>query len=55
MAYYGLGQREVADRALNELIRQFPDEAASFIAENYAWRGEIDAAFEWLNRAKNER
>jgi hypothetical protein len=36
------------------LIEKYPDEAASFIAENYAWRGDLELAFEWLNRAIEE-
>ena len=55
MAYYDLGQRAASDRALNEMIEKYPDVAASFIAENFAWRGEIDPAFEWLNRAIEEK
>lgn len=55
MAYYDLGQQEASDRALNELIEKYPDEAASFIAENYAWRGDLDEAFEWLDRAIEEK
>jgi tetratricopeptide (TPR) repeat protein len=55
MAYHDLGQHAAADQALNALIDGHADEAASFIAENYAWRGEIDLAFEWLNRAIEEK
>lgn len=55
MALYDLGQREASDRALNELIEKHPDETAAFIAENYAWRGELDPAFMWLNRAIEEK
>ena len=55
MAYYDLGQLEAAEEALEALIESHAHEAASFIAENYAWRGEIDQAFEWLERAKTEK
>lgn len=55
LAYYDLGQHDAADRTLKELIEKYPDEAATFIAENYAWRGEVDPAFEWLDRAIDEK
>jgi len=55
MAYFDLGQLEASNQALNELIEKYPDEAAAFIAENFAWRGEVDPAFEWLNRAMEEK
>ena len=55
MAYYELGQFEASEQALDALIEGHAHEAASFIAENFAWRGEIDRAFEWLDRAKKEK
>ena len=55
MAYYELGESEASDQALEALIEGHSHEAASFIAENFAWRGEIDPAFEWLGRAKREK
>ena len=38
-----------------ELIKGFQDEDAYQIAEIYAYRGETDKAFEWLERAYNQR
>ena len=55
MAYYDLGRMEESDRTLNALIEGYANEAAAFIAENYAWRGDIDEAFEWLDRAITEK
>ena len=55
MAYYDLGQVAASDEALDELKALHADEAASFIAENHAWRGEIDQAFKWLDRAIDEK
>jgi len=55
MAYYDLGRIEESDQTLNALIEGYANEAAAFIAENYAWRGELDPAFEWLNRAIDEK
>ncbi|MEJ2402159.1 MAG: hypothetical protein P8Y52_12310, partial [Xanthomonadales bacterium] len=55
MAHYELGQTEASEQALEALIDGHAHEAASFIAENFAWRGETDQAFEWLDRARNEK
>ena len=54
MAYHDLGQKEASDQALVVLKDSFSGEAAAYIAENHAWRGEIDSAFEWLDRAIDE-
>ena len=54
MAYHDLGQAEASDMALSKLKETYADTAASFIAENYAWRGEIDLALDWLDRAIEE-
>ena len=54
MAYYDLGQEETSEELLSKLTEDYADMAASFIAENHAWRGEIDQAFVWLNRAIDE-
>jgi TolB-like protein/cytochrome c-type biogenesis protein CcmH/NrfG len=54
MAYHDLRQAEASDMALNKLKETYADTAASFIAENHAWRGEIDFAFDWLDRAIEE-
>jgi adenylate cyclase len=55
LAYYDLGRMEESDQVLNALIKGYANEAAAFIAENYAWRGDIDSAFEWLDRAIAEK
>ena len=47
------GRREEADRALAELKNSYTDIADYSIAEIHAHRGEIDAAFEWLERGFN--
>ena len=54
MAYHDLGQAEESDTALSALKEGHADSAAAFIAEVHAWRGEIDSAFEWLDRAIDE-
>jgi tetratricopeptide (TPR) repeat protein len=44
-----------SDAALNELIKNEAELAAFQIAETYAYRGEKDKAFEWLERALRQR
>jgi TolB-like protein/cytochrome c-type biogenesis protein CcmH/NrfG len=55
MADYSLGNREASDRALTEFIKQNGTPLAYQYAEVYAWRGEKDKAFEWLNTAYRTR
>ncbi|MEE9158705.1 MAG: tetratricopeptide repeat protein [Gammaproteobacteria bacterium] len=54
MAYYDLGQAEASVAALAALKEGYADDAAAFIAEVHAWRGEVDASFEWLDRTIDE-
>jgi len=51
MAYHALGQTTEADAALNEVIDTYEREAAYNIAYVFAYRGEADQAFEWLDKA----
>jgi len=44
-----------SDAALTRLIESSADTAAYQIAEVYAYRGEKDRAFEWLERARRQR
>ena len=44
-----------SDAALNELIKNEAELAAFQIAEAYAYRGDRDRAFEWLERARRQR
>jgi len=48
LAHYARGDRSTADAALAELIAKDRNFLAYQIAEVYAWRGENDKAFEWL-------
>jgi len=48
LAHYARGDRSGADAALAELIAKDRNVMAYQIAEVYAWRGETDKAFEWL-------
>jgi TolB-like protein len=51
LAQYARGDRSVADAVLAELIAKDRNFLAYQIAEVYAWRGETDNAFEWLQIA----
>jgi tetratricopeptide (TPR) repeat protein len=51
LAYDASGRKKESDAALAELIEKFQADMAFQIAEVYAFRGESDRAFEWLDRA----
>ena len=51
MAEHTLGNAEQSQQALDELRRLYSSVAGYQIAEVYAWRGEKDEAFDWLDRA----
>jgi TolB-like protein/tetratricopeptide (TPR) repeat protein len=52
LAQHTLGHAEEARAAIDELVRTNAVQAADYqIAEVYAWRGEKNGAFEWLDRA----
>jgi tetratricopeptide (TPR) repeat protein len=55
LAYHALGRKKESDLALAELVANHHAEAAYQIAEVYAFRGEVDRAFEWLERAYAQR
>jgi len=50
-AYQVIGDRERSDAVLANYIEQFGQEFPVDIAALYAWRGDVDLAFEWLQRA----
>jgi TolB-like protein len=51
MAYHALGREAESDSALAEVIRKYAKEMPYNIAYVYAYRGEADRAFEWLEKA----
>jgi TolB-like protein/cytochrome c-type biogenesis protein CcmH/NrfG len=55
LAYHALGRKKESDAALAELIAKYQAPIAFQIAEEYAFRGEADRAFEWLDRAYAQR
>jgi TolB-like protein/Tfp pilus assembly protein PilF len=55
MAEHALGHARESQQALDQAIARFAQEAAYQISEVYAWRGERDKAFEWLDRSYRQQ
>jgi serine/threonine protein kinase/predicted Zn-dependent protease len=55
MAYSALGRRADSDGAVQSLEDKFASTDAYAIAEAHAFRGDIDLAFKWLDRAYSQR
>jgi serine/threonine protein kinase/Flp pilus assembly protein TadD len=55
LVYYAMGKKKDADDELAELIKGYSDASAFQIAEIYAYRGEKDKAYDWLERAYKQR
>jgi tetratricopeptide (TPR) repeat protein len=51
LAQYSLGHPQQSQAALEALIREHSADEPYTIATVFAWRGERDKAFEWLDRA----
>jgi adenylate cyclase len=51
LAYYALGQKRQSEAALREPKAKYAETMPYQIALVHAYRGEIDEAFEWLDRA----
>jgi tetratricopeptide (TPR) repeat protein len=51
MAYHALGQKADSDAALAALIAKYEKDAPYNIAYVYAYCGDADKAFEWLDKA----
>jgi adenylate cyclase len=51
MAYHALGRKADSDAALAALTAKYEKDAPSNIASVYAFRGEADKAFAWLDKA----
>jgi TolB-like protein/Tfp pilus assembly protein PilF len=51
MVYYSLGLRAQSDAALADLVAHQAKDWPYNIAYVFAWRGETDRAFEWLDKA----
>ena len=55
LAEHKLGHAKESQKALDELIAGYGQDYAVQIAEVYAWRGEKEQAFAWLDRAYAQR
>ena len=55
MIYYALGRASDSDDALALLEREHAEGNGYQLAEIHSVRGEIDQAFDWLERAVDER
>jgi serine/threonine-protein kinase len=55
LALHDLGRERESQRALDELIAAHGQTSAYHVAEVYAYRGDRDKAFEWLDRAYAQR
>jgi adenylate cyclase len=54
LALHSLGRQDEADLATAKFLKEHTDGPFQ-AAEIFAWRGELDTAFEWLERAYKER
>jgi TolB-like protein/Tfp pilus assembly protein PilF len=54
IAEHDLGHAKESERALQTLIARYAHLGAESIAQVYAWRGEPDQAFDWLERGFRE-
>jgi TolB-like protein/DNA-binding winged helix-turn-helix (wHTH) protein len=55
LAYHALGREQESNSALGDLIAKHGSTAAFQVAQLYAFRGESDKSFEWLERAFKTR
>jgi TolB-like protein/DNA-binding winged helix-turn-helix (wHTH) protein/Tfp pilus assembly protein PilF len=55
LAYFRLGRTADADAALAQLIKSYGAYSPSAVASAYAYLGESDEAFKWLDRAYTEK
>ena len=55
LAYHALGRGQDSTAALGALIAKYGADGAYQIAQVYAYRGESDKSFEWLERAYKQR
>ena len=55
MTLWAMGRRDESEQRLQELIDHWADVGAAQIAELYAFRGDADATFSWIDRAIEQR
>jgi serine/threonine-protein kinase len=51
LAQHSLGHQAESDQALQELISKYGETQQYFVAKVFAWRGDREMTFQWLNRA----
>ena len=54
LAYHMLDQATESDDALIQMTERYANARALRIASVHAWRNDLDAAFQWLDRAVSE-
>jgi TolB-like protein/thioredoxin-like negative regulator of GroEL len=55
MAYFALGKKTDSDLALAQLLKSQSNHSPFYIAQVYAYRGELDEAFKWLASAYDRK
>jgi tetratricopeptide (TPR) repeat protein len=55
IVYHALGRKAESDAALRELTEKHASDAAFLIAQSHGYRGEVDQAINWLERARQNR
>jgi TolB-like protein len=55
LVYHALGRNAESDAELAALTREHAHDRAFSIAEAHAYRGEVDEAFQWLDRAYEQK
>ena len=55
LAYHAMGKKKEADDALKDFTERFQNDWNYLLAELYAYRGEKDKAFLWLENAYNKK
>ena len=55
MAYFALGDKPNSDAALAQLLKSYAASIPAGVAAVYAFRGESDEAFKWLDRAYSQK
>lgn len=55
LVYHALGREQDSNASLTQLINQYHQSMAYQIVEIYAYHGDSDLAFQWLNRAYEQR
>jgi TolB-like protein/Flp pilus assembly protein TadD len=55
IAYYAMGRKSESDAELDRMLKEHADDSAFAIAEVYTFRGQVDEALQWLERAYIQR